>query len=60
MILLCHEFGHYFMARKHHVDATLPYFIPAPSIIGTFGAVIKMRSPLRSKRALLDIGAAGH
>lgn len=59
MILLCHEFGHYFMARKHHVDATLPYFIPAPSIIGTFGAVIKMRSPLRSKRALLDIGAAG-
>ena len=59
MILLFHEFGHYFMAKKHHVDATLPYFIPAPSIIGTFGAVIKMRSPLRSKRALLDIGAAG-
>lgn len=58
-ILLFHEFGHYFMAKKHHVDATLPYFIPAPSIIGTFGAVIKMRSPLRSKRALLDIGAAG-
>ena len=56
MILLFHEFGHYFMAKKHHVDATLPYFIPAPSIIGTFGAVIKMRSPLRSKRALLDIG----
>ncbi len=58
-ILLFHEFGHYFMARKHRVDATLPYFIPAPSIIGTFGAVIKMRSPLHSKRALLDIGAAG-
>lgn len=58
-ILLFHEFGHYFMAKKHRVDATLPYFIPAPSIIGTFGAVIKMRSPLRSKRALLDIGAAG-
>ncbi len=58
-ILLFHEFGHYFMAKKHHVDATLPYFIPAPSIIGTFGAVIKMRSPLHSKRALLDIGAAG-
>jgi membrane-associated protease RseP (regulator of RpoE activity) len=59
LILLCHEFGHYFMARKHGVEATLPYFIPAPSLIGTFGAVIKMRSPLYSKRSLLDIGAAG-
>ncbi len=58
-ILLFHEFGHYFMAKKHRVDASLPYFIPAPSIIGTFGAVIKMRSPLYSKRSLLDIGAAG-
>lgn len=58
-ILLFHEFGHYFMARKHHVEATLPYFIPAPSIIGTFGAVIKMRSPLYSKKSLLDIGATG-
>ncbi len=58
-ILLFHEFGHYFMARKHRVEATLPYFIPAPSIIGTFGAVIKMKSPLYSKKSLLDIGAAG-
>ena len=58
-ILLFHEFGHYFMARKHHVEATLPYFIPAPSIIGTFGAVIKMKSPLYSKKSLLDIGATG-
>lgn len=58
-ILLFHEFGHYFMARKHHVEASLPYFIPAPSLIGTFGAVIKMRSPMYSKRSLLDIGAAG-
>ena len=59
-ILLFHEFGHYFMARKHRVDATLPYFIPGiPIFIGTFGAVIKMRSPLHSKRALFDIGAAG-
>ena len=58
-ILLFHEFGHYFMAKKHRVEASLPYFIPAPSIIGTFGAVIKMRSPLYSKRSLLDIGAAG-
>lgn len=58
-ILLFHEFGHYFMAKRHKVDVTLPYFIPAPSMIGTFGAVIKMRSPLYSKRSLLDIGAAG-
>lgn len=58
-ILLFHEFGHYFMARRHRVEATLPYFIPAPSIIGTFGAVIKMKSPLYSKKSLLDIGAAG-
>ncbi len=58
-ILLFHEFGHYLTAQKHHVDATLPYFIPAPSIIGTFGAVIKMRSRVHSKRILLDIGAAG-
>jgi membrane-associated protease RseP (regulator of RpoE activity) len=58
-ILLFHEFGHYFMAKKHRVEATLPYFIPAPSIIGTFGAIIKMRSPLHSKKSLLDIGAAG-
>ncbi len=59
LILLFHEFGHYFMAKKHRVEATLPYFIPAPSIIGTFGAIIKMRSPLYSKKSLLDIGAAG-
>jgi membrane-associated protease RseP (regulator of RpoE activity) len=58
-ILLFHEFGHYFMAKRHRVEASLPYFIPAPSFIGTFGAVIKMRSPVYSKRALLDIGAAG-
>lgn len=58
-ILLCHEFGHYFASRHHHTDATLPYFIPAPSIIGTFGAFIKMTSPIRTRRALIDIGASG-
>jgi membrane-associated protease RseP (regulator of RpoE activity) len=58
-ILGAHEMGHFFMARKYGVDATLPYFIPAPSIIGTFGAVIKMRSPIKSREALIDIGAAG-
>jgi len=58
-ILLSHELGHYLMSRRHHVDATLPYFIPAPTIIGTFGAVIKMKSNVPDRRALLDIGAAG-
>lgn len=59
LILGCHEFGHYFMSRKHNVDVTLPYFIPAPSFIGTFGAFIKMKSPIMDRRILLDIGAAG-
>jgi membrane-associated protease RseP (regulator of RpoE activity) len=58
-ILLCHEFAHYFASRAHHVTATLPFFIPAPTIIGTFGAFIKMKSPILSKRALVDIGASG-
>ncbi len=59
LILGCHEFGHYYMSRKHNVDVTLPYFIPAPSFIGTFGAFIKMKSPIMDRRILLDIGAAG-
>ena len=58
-ILLTHEMGHYFTSLYHRVRATLPYFIPAPTIIGTFGAFIKMKSPIYNKRALLDIGAAG-
>ncbi|MBI3995796.1 MAG: site-2 protease family protein [Nitrospirae bacterium] len=58
-ILLTHEMGHYLTSRYHGVGATLPYFIPAPSIIGTFGAFIRMTSPILSKRALLDIGASG-
>ncbi len=62
LILGCHEFGHYYFARKHHVDATLPYFIPVPppiTIIGTFGAFIKMRGMIPNRRALLEIGASG-
>ncbi|MBN2280563.1 MAG: site-2 protease family protein [Candidatus Marinimicrobia bacterium] len=59
LILGSHEMGHYLFARKNKVDVSLPYFIPAPTIIGTFGAVIKMRSPIYDKRALIEIGAAG-
>ncbi len=58
-ILLTHELSHYFASRKHHTKATLPYFIPAPSIIGTFGAFIKMKSPIVTRKALVDIGASG-
>jgi len=60
-ILTVHEFGHYFAARYWGVKASLPYFLPLPyiSFLGTLGAVIKIRSPIPHKRALLDIGAAG-
>jgi membrane-associated protease RseP (regulator of RpoE activity) len=59
LILGTHEFAHYFVSRKHHIDATLPYFIPAPSLLGTFGAFIKLKSPIMNRRILLDVGAAG-
>ena len=59
LILLAHELSHYFASISHRVKATLPYFIPAPSIIGTFGAFIKMKSPIFTRRALVDIGASG-
>jgi len=58
-ILLCHEFGHYFAARLHGVPASLPYFIPIPAGLGTFGAVIAMPERIRSRNALLDFAAAG-
>lgn len=58
-ILLCHEFAHYIASHLNHTKATLPYFIPAPSFIGTFGAFIKMESPITSRKALIDIGASG-
>ena len=59
LILGAHEFGHYFAARYYRVDATLPYFIPFPSIFGTLGAVIRMSPLIPNRRALFDIAAAG-
>ncbi|MBF0320668.1 MAG: site-2 protease family protein [Nitrospirae bacterium] len=58
-ILMAHELAHYFTSLRHRTTATLPYFIPAPSLIGTFGAFIKMKSPITTRTALLDIGASG-
>ena len=58
-ILLAHELGHYFACRRHHIRASYPFFIPAPTLIGTFGAFILIRSPIRSLRALFDVGASG-
>ena len=58
-ILLAHEFGHYLACLYYRVDASLPYFLPAPTLIGTFGAFIRIRSAVYSKRALFDIGVAG-
>lgn len=58
-ILLAHELGHYIAARYYRVRVSLPYFIPAPTLIGTLGAFIRIRSPIYSKRTLFDIGVAG-
>ena len=62
LILGTHEFGHYYYSYRHNVEATLPYFIPAPPfifLIGTFGAFIKIKSAITSRSALIQIGAAG-
>jgi membrane-associated protease RseP (regulator of RpoE activity) len=62
LILGTHEMGHYLVSRRHRLDVTLPYFIPAPPlpfIIGTFGAFIRIRSPIMDKRALVDVGCSG-
>lgn len=64
-ILLAHELGHYFVSRLHGVPASLPYFVPLPipdflgNVLGTLGAVIRMKAPIGNRRAMLDIGAAG-
>jgi len=58
-VLGTHELGHYVMSRYHDVDATLPYFIPIPTLIGTMGAVIRMKGQIPDRKALFDIGVAG-
>ena len=58
-ILLGHEMGHFLTCRYYKINATLPYFIPAPTLIGTFGAFIKIKSPITRKQQLFDIGVAG-
>lgn len=58
-ILGVHELGHFFACRYHRIRSTYPLFIPFPSLIGTFGAFILMRSAIRTRRALFDVGASG-
>ena len=61
LILGSHELGHYLTCRRYGLAATLPYFLPAPipTLIGTFGALIRIKEPIRDRRALIDVGAAG-
>ncbi len=58
-ILMAHEMGHYLACRYYRIDATLPFFLPAPTPIGTLGAFIRIQSPIYSRRALFDVGIAG-
>lgn len=58
-ILLAHELGHYLMARVYQLEASPPYFLPAPPVIGTFGAFIRIRSIVYSRKVLFDVAAAG-
>lgn len=58
-ILLAHELGHFFTCRYYGMSATYPYFIPAPTIIGTLGAFIRIRSPIVNRKALFDVGLSG-
>ncbi|MBL8228558.1 MAG: site-2 protease family protein [Bryobacterales bacterium] len=59
VILLAHEFGHYLACIHYRLDASLPYFLPAPTFIGTLGAFIRIRSPIYSRQELFDVGVAG-
>lgn len=58
-ILLAHELGHYLTCRHYHIHATYPYFIPAPTLIGTLGAFIRIKSPILNRRELFDVGISG-
>lgn len=58
-ILLAHELGHYFACRYYGIRSTLPYFLPAPTLIGTLGAFIRIQSPIPTRRMLFDVGIAG-
>jgi len=58
-ILGVHEMGHFIVARRHGVDVTWPYFIPVPMGLGTLGAFIQIKSPIKSRRAVFDVGIAG-
>jgi membrane-associated protease RseP (regulator of RpoE activity) len=59
VILMAHEMGHFVACRFYGIDATYPYFIPAPTLFGTFGAFIRIRSPITTRPALFDVGIAG-
>jgi len=59
LILLAHEFGHYLICAQQRIDASLPYFLPSPLLFGTFGAYIRIRSPIYSRKNLFDVGIAG-
>lgn len=58
-ILLAHELGHWFACRRHGLRVTPPYFLPAPVGLGTFGAFLRIRSPIRDRRQLVDVGVSG-
>lgn len=58
-ILLCHELGHYIACRFYGIPCTLPFFLPVPINFGTFGAFIRIKTPIQSKRQLFDVGVAG-
>ncbi|MGA3292531.1 MAG: site-2 protease family protein [Candidatus Acidiferrales bacterium] len=58
-ILFAHEMGHYVACRIYRIDVSYPYFIPAPTLFGTFGAFIRIRSPITTRRALFDVGLSG-
>src|SRR5688572_14234650 len=58
-ILFAHEMGHYLACRYYGIDASLPYFIPFPSLVGTMGAFIRIRSPFPDRGSLLEVGIAG-